>query len=46
MPPPMACNAEDDTITDTMRYHLGDDLPFVWRGVKTKKKAKTSVRKK
>ena len=24
-------NAKDDTITGTMRYHLGDDLPFVWR---------------
>jgi hypothetical protein len=27
----VAFNAEDDTITGTMRYHLGDDLPFVWR---------------
>jgi len=41
-------NAKDDTITGTMRYHQGDDLPFVWRRVKaaTKKSAKTSVRKK
>ena len=26
-------NAADDTITGTMRYHQGDDLPFVWRRV-------------
>jgi|GEM_PF-828020 len=31
-------NAADDTITGTMRYHLGDDLPFVWRQVKAKTK--------
>ena len=24
-------NAADDTITGTMRFHHGDDLPFVWR---------------
>ena len=28
-------NAAADTITGTMRYHLGDDLPFVWRRVKS-----------
>ena len=27
----VSCNAKDDTITGTMLYHLGDDLPFVWR---------------
>ena len=27
----VAFNTEDDTITGTMRYHQGDDLPFVWR---------------
>ena len=27
-------NAADDTITGTMRYHQGDDLPFVWRRVR------------
>lgn len=39
-------NAADDTITGTMRYHLGDDLPFVWRRVKsaTKKAVKASGR--
>ncbi len=42
----MAFNAEDDTITGTMRYHQGDDLPFVWRRLKKRKKAtKTGVRK-
>jgi hypothetical protein len=44
-------NTEDDTITGTMRYHQGDDLPFVWRRAKsgTKKAVKrpsTGVRKK
>jgi hypothetical protein len=34
-----AYNAKDDTITGTMRFHQGDDLPFVWRRV-------TSVTKK
>jgi hypothetical protein len=42
----VAFNAEDDTITGTMRYHQGDDLSFVWRRVRAAKKAtKTSVRK-
>jgi hypothetical protein len=42
----VAFNAEEDTITGTMRYHQGDDLPFVWRRVKARKKAtKTGVRK-
>ncbi len=27
----VAYNAEDDTIAGTLRYHQGDDLPFVWR---------------
>ena len=38
----VAYNAQDDTITGTMRYHLGDDLPFVWRraNAATKKPAK------
>ena len=27
----VAYNAEDDTITGTLRYHLGDELPFIWR---------------
>ena len=26
-------NASDDSITGTMRYHQGDDIPFVWRRV-------------
>jgi hypothetical protein len=40
----VAFNAEDDTITGTMRYHLGDDLPFVWRraSAATKKAVKRS----
>ncbi len=45
----VAFNAEEDTITGTMRYHLGDDLPFVWRRAKATKKAKrpsASVKKK
>lgn len=47
----VAFNAEADTITGTMRYHLGDELPFVWRRASggTKKEAKrrsTGVRKK
>jgi len=47
----VAFNAEDDTITGTMRYHLGDDLPFVWQraSAATKralKRASTGVRKK
>jgi len=45
----VAYNAAVDSITGTMRYHLGDDLPFVWQRAKTKKKAKrpsTGVRKK
>ena len=42
----VAYNAKDQTITGTMRYHLGDDLPFVWRRVKAWKMAtKTGVRK-
>ena len=32
--PDAAYNAGDETITGTMRYHQGDDLPFVWRRVK------------
>jgi hypothetical protein len=28
-------NAAYDTITGTMRYHQGDDLPFVWRRVRS-----------
>jgi hypothetical protein len=47
----VAYNVKDDTIAGTMRYHQGDDLPFVWRRacVATKKVAKrpsTGVRKK
>ena len=40
----VAFNAKDDTITGTMRYHLGDDLPFVWRraSAATKKAVKRS----
>jgi hypothetical protein len=43
-------NTADDTITGTMRYHQGDDLPFVWQRAKsaTKKAVKrssTGVRK-
>jgi len=30
----VAYNAEDDTITGTLRYHQGDDLPFVWKRVR------------
>lgn len=42
----VAFNAENDTITGTMRYHQGDELPFVWRRVKARKKTtKTGVRK-
>ena len=26
-------NADDQTITGTMRYHQGEDLPFIWRRV-------------
>jgi len=36
-------NEKDDTITGTMRYHLGDDLPFVWRRTKTKKAKRPSA---
>jgi len=40
-------NAKDDTITGMMRYHQGDELPFVWRRAKTKaKRPSTGVRKK
>jgi len=44
-------NAADDTITGTMRYHQGDDLPFVWRRAKSPmktgvKRHSTSGRKK
>ena len=42
-------NAADDTITGTMRYHQGDDLPFVWRRVKPalpKSAARLSPRRK
>jgi hypothetical protein len=47
----VAFNAEDDTITGTMRYHQGDDLPFVWRRDKAAttravKRPSTGVRKK
>jgi hypothetical protein len=28
-----AYHAQNDSITGTMRYHLSDDLPFVWRRV-------------
>jgi hypothetical protein len=46
----VAYNAAADTITGTMRYHLDDDLPFVWRraSAATKKPVKrpsTGVRK-
>lgn len=30
----VAYNAGDETITGTMRYHQGDDIPFVWRRVR------------
>ncbi len=31
----MAYNAQDEeTIAGTLRYHHGDDLPFVWKRVK------------
>jgi hypothetical protein len=41
----VAFNAENDTITGTMRYHLGDELPFVWRraSAATKKAVKHSL---
>ena len=44
----VAFHAEDDTITGTMRYHQGDDLPFVWQRAKSKKakRPSTGVRKK
>lgn len=29
----VAYNAGDETITGTMRYHQGDDVPFVWRRI-------------
>ena len=43
-------NAAADTITGTMRYHQGDDLPFIWRRVnrrtkKATKRSSTAVRK-
>jgi hypothetical protein len=42
----VAFNAEEDTFTGTMRYHQGDDFPFVWRRVRARKKAtKTGIRK-
>jgi len=46
----VAYNAEDDTITGTVRYHQGDDQPFVWRRAsagtkKTVKRPSTGVRK-
>ena len=46
----VAFNAEDDTITGRMRYHLGDDLPFVWRRAiaatkRAVKRPSTGVRK-
>ena len=37
-------NATDDTITGTMRYHLGDDLPFTWRRVPPASVAKNAVK--
>ena len=42
--PDAGYNAADDTITGTMRYHQGDDLPFVWRraSAATKKAVKQS----
>ncbi|MGL4422353.1 MAG: hypothetical protein ACRCZF_16905 [Gemmataceae bacterium] len=44
-------NAADDTITGTMRYHQGDELPFAWRRASTAtksavKRPSTGVRKK
>ena len=27
----VAYNAADESITGTTRYHLGDEIPFVWR---------------
>jgi len=44
----VAYNAKDNTITGTMRYHQGDDLPFVWRRAKAtaNKSATTGVKKK
>jgi hypothetical protein len=42
-----AYHAKEDTITGTMRYHQGDDLPFVWRRVRptaTKAVARPSAR--
>lgn len=44
----VAYDAKDDTITGTMRYHQGDDMPFVWHRVKaeSRKLARSGVRKK
>ncbi len=42
-------NAADDTITGTMRFHQGDDLPFVWQRAKPallKSAARLSPRRK
>ena len=38
-------NAHDeDTITGTLRYHHGDDLPFVWKRVKHAKSGRKRAR--
>jgi hypothetical protein len=29
----VAYHSESDTITGTLRFHEGDDLPFVWKRV-------------
>ncbi len=39
-----AYHAEDGTITGTMRYHNGDDLPFVWRRAATPPAASAVVK--
>jgi hypothetical protein len=41
----VAFHAKDDTITGTMRYHQGDDIPFVWRRVRTRKAVTTGPKR-
>ncbi len=41
----VAYHAGSDTITGTMRYHQGDDMPFVWERIPVTKPKAVSAKK-
>ncbi len=42
----VAYHSGTDTITGTMRYHHGDDMPFVWERVSVKETKAVATKKK